>query len=415
MTDKSTMSGCASRRLVHRLALVLSIGLLPGPLIPAAAAEDALGLVARDSFYDPPVVIPRAGTLLRSEPLSGRKIPERAQAWRILYATTFANGSAATAVATVLAPATPTSSPRPVVMWLHSTVGVAQKCMPSLWTQPFAEIPAVREALEAGWVIVATDYATAGLADSPHEYLIGAGEARSGLDSVRAARQVKNLNLDRDHTVVWGYSQGGGSALWAGIVGPRYAPDVLLAGIAAIAPATDMAKIVALMDPTVAALITWYLGAAYSSFFPDVKLEESLDARALEALRRVAQHCTLDLTPILAEFGQFKGPAPVPDLARGTLGQRVKENIPSAAIAAPLLIAQGLSDDIIQPSVTDGFVNERCAAGQTLDYWVVPSGTHQSLLLAGSTLYRPLFEWTRDRFAGKPQTQGCHARAIAGK
>jgi hypothetical protein len=62
-------------------------------------------------------------------------------------------------------------------------------------------------------VIVATDYATEGRADSPHEYLIGEGEARSGFDAVRAAWQMKELRLDRNRTVVWGHSQGGQSAL----------------------------------------------------------------------------------------------------------------------------------------------------------------------------------------------------------
>jgi hypothetical protein len=52
--------------------------------------------------------------------------------------------------------------------------------------------------------------------DGPHAYMIGkGGEGRSGLDSVPAAKQMPELQLE-DRTVVWGHSQGGQSALWRG-------------------------------------------------------------------------------------------------------------------------------------------------------------------------------------------------------
>ena len=59
----------------------------------------------------------------------------------------------------------------------------------------------------AGWVVIATDYSFAEKG-GPHPYLIGEGEARATLDSVRSARQMSELTLDK-RMVVWGYSQGG--------------------------------------------------------------------------------------------------------------------------------------------------------------------------------------------------------------
>jgi len=412
MSNNATTARCKGARLRRRAAIALSLSSLLAN--PASAADAPLAYVARDSFYDPPSEIPRAGTVVRSEPLNGRQIPEGSQAWRLLYATTFGNGSPAWAVATVLASGKSAAGPRPVVMWLHGTAGLAQQCQPSLITQPFIAVPALREALDAGWVIVATDYATAVSADSPHEYLIGEGEARAGLDSVRAARQMKELTLDRERVVVWGFSQGGHSALWAGSLGPRYAPEVRLMGVAAFAPATDMVKTMTFWTPTDIAQTNWWLAFAYSSFYPDVKLEEVIDPRALEGVRRVARLCVLDPAPFVEEFGKFGGSPPLADFTKGTLGKRMEENIPTVAIAAPLLVAQGLSDADVPPTVTDGYVRDRCAAGQSLDYWLVPAATHGSLVF-GSTLDRPLMEWTRDRFAGKAQPKGCHARAISGE
>jgi enterochelin esterase-like enzyme len=75
--------------------------------------------------------------------------------------------------------------------------------------------------------------------------LIGEGVARAALDSVRAARQMAELTLDM-RTAVWGHSQGGHAALWTGIVGPRYAPDVEIVGVAAVASAANMPKILAM-------------------------------------------------------------------------------------------------------------------------------------------------------------------------
>lgn len=43
--------------------------------------------------------------------------------------------------------------------------------------------------------------------------------------------------------------------------------------------------------------------------------------------------------------------------------ERLRENAPNAPIEVPLLIAQGLSDVVIDPSVNDAYVKERCAAG----------------------------------------------------
>src|SRR5437899_3521559 len=113
--------------------------------------------------------------------------------------------------------------------------------MPSRVSAPSAGIPGRDRIVMAGWVVVETDYSFAEKG-GPHPYLIGEGEARATLDSVRAARQMSELTLDQ-RMVVWGYSQGGHAALWTGIVGPRYAPGLEILGVAAIAPAANIKNI----------------------------------------------------------------------------------------------------------------------------------------------------------------------------
>ena len=194
-----------------------------------------------DAFYTPPPAVPAVpGALVRSEPLTNRVLPPGSRAWRIMYTTTFPDGSPATSVATVLASSRPPPGPRPVIMWEHGTAGIQQKCMPSTVTSPFEGIPALDAVVNNGWVLVATDYAPN--PHGVHPYIIGQGESRSAVDSVRAARQMPELTLD-ERAVVWGHSQGGHAALSTGIYGPGYAPDVKLIGTAALAPASNMEQI----------------------------------------------------------------------------------------------------------------------------------------------------------------------------
>src|SRR5438132_1282053 len=146
---------------------------------------------APDAFYDPPSDLPhQPGALLRSEPLKDVILPAGMRGWRILYATTVDDSTPATAVATVFAPTDPPAGPRPVIAWEHATTGLLQKCMPSLMSAPTASIPGRDRIVMAGWVVVATDYSFAEKG-GPHPYLIGEGEARAALDSVRAARRLR--------------------------------------------------------------------------------------------------------------------------------------------------------------------------------------------------------------------------------
>src|SRR5256886_7875563 len=199
-------------------------------------------MLAPDAFYDPPSEIPRKpGALLRSEPLTDVILPAGIRGWRILYATTVDDTTPATAVAIVFAPAVPPAGPRSVIAWEHATTGLLQKCMPSLLSTPTKGIPERDRIVMAGSVVIAPDYSFAEKG-GPNPYLIGEGEARATLDSVRAAQQMSELTLDK-RMVVWGYSQGGHAALWTGIVGPRYAPDLEILGVVAIAPAANIKNI----------------------------------------------------------------------------------------------------------------------------------------------------------------------------
>jgi pimeloyl-ACP methyl ester carboxylesterase len=279
--------------------------------------------------------------------------------------------------------------------------------MPSLLSAATKGIPERDRIVRAGWVVVATDYSFAEK-DGPHPYLIGEGEARAALDSVRAARQMSELTLDK-RMVVWGYSQGGHTALWTGIVGPRYAPELEIRGVVAISPPANIEKALA-MNIEVDKRFGPYLARSYSRFYPDITFEEAIRPEALDAARQIANLCDFlprdDQKRMEELAATFEGPALAID-SNKALQVRLEQNTPDHSIQASVVIAQGLSDNVVPASVTDAYVEERCAAGQQLEYWTFAGRDHLTIIQPGTPLEDLLIKWTIERFANAPQATGC--------
>jgi pimeloyl-ACP methyl ester carboxylesterase len=336
--------------------------------------------------------------------------PRGARGLRILYATTRADGAPALASALVLIPTRPATAPRSLIVWTHGTTGVAPGCAPSLLAEPFANVPALAEAMTHGWVVVATDYTGLGT-EGMHPYLIGAGEARSALDSIRAARQVPALGLSSE-VVVWGHSQGGHAALWTGILAPTYAADAGIVGIAALAPASDLPALVerAQTDPA-GKIISSYLVAAYRAHYPAVQAQALLRSGARWAADDMARRCMADwrALPSVAEALAVRGSLFEGDPRAGAFGEALRKNSPEYAIAAPVWVAQGGADTLVAPAVQRAYVARRCAAGQAMQFREYPALDHLTLVGTTSPLVPDLIAWTQARFAHAPFATTCAA------
>jgi acetyl esterase/lipase len=391
------------------LATQRILGWVTFALLIATVAVVILWWVSRpqapDAFYRAEVE-GTPGTLLRSEALS-RAVPDGERAWRILYVTTRGDGSRTLASGVVMAPAH-ASGARPVLAWAHGTTGVAPGCAPSMLSNPFAQVPALKQIVAEGWVYVATDYAGLGT-EGPHAFLSGEDEARSELDAVRAARQLKEVKLE-NNVVVWGHSEGGHAALWTGIIGKRYAPDVHLAGIVPIAPATDLVALVARDRGAIINVLFSYIVHAYSDIYPDVKEADYLSTRASLFEADMAGRCLVDWRALVSlGESQLSGETIFSaDPTKGPLAKHLAQNTPDGLVPEPVLIAQGGADDVILPDIQQHFVQRRCAAGQSLEYKAYPGQDHDSITSEGSPLSLDLVRWTQDRFAGRPQASGCH-------
>ena len=385
-------------------AVVLALALV------AVSAVIHRSVSTPDAFYSPPNTIPaRPGVLLRSERFT-RGIPKDWRAWRILYTTTRDQNVPAVASGLVIASDKLPPGPRPVIAWAHGTTGVARQCAPSLlpsrWNADI--IPGVNQALARGWVIVATDYVGLGTA-GPHPYLIGQGEARSVLDSVRAAWQMPQLALQHV-TVLWGHSQGGHAVLWAGSLAPTYAPDVHVVGVAALAPASDLRALVEKVRSTLEGRVLGaYILSAYSDIYPDVSFDHYVRPAARVIVRGAAGRC-LDIpeaVPSVVTAVLSRQPIYAVAPLAGALGRRLAENTPTGSIKVPLLIAQGLNDHLVLPSMQRSYVNRLCHSGQGVEYRVYRGRDHLSLLWPRSRLISYLLTWTSARFAERPLRNEC--------
>jgi uncharacterized membrane protein HdeD (DUF308 family) len=391
------------------VSLVVALGLL------LASSRIHRGTAAPDAFYSPPKDVPsRPGVLLRSGGFT-TGIPHDAKAWRILYTTTTMGGRPAVASAVVVAGKSAPASPRPVIAWAHGTTGFARKCAPSLLARGLeaGALPALDQVIANGWVLVATDYVGLGT-KGPHPYLIGEPEARSVLDSVRAARRLPGLRLQK-RTVVWGHSQGGGAALWTGILAPSYAQDDNVIGVAALSPATELPTIFdAIKDTPVGKIMGPYALAAYSAYYTDVHFNDYVRPTARVIAHATANRC-LSGPEALVSIATNAGKEPIftrnPD--EGALGKALAENIPLHPIEAALFVGQGLADTLVLPSAQKTYVDAMCKAGQALEYRTYKGYGHVGVVLdPKSPLIPDLLQWTKNRLDGKEPPHGC---ALAGR
>lgn len=298
------------------------------------------------------------------------------------YRSTGVDGSVVEESAVVWFPPGPRSGA--TVAWAHQTVGIADVCAPSI--KDDVSVPGLDDLLAAGDVVVAPDYEGLGTAGD-HPYLVGNSEGRSVLDAVRAARAAAAV---QGPSAVFGWSQGGHAALFAGKLAPTYAPDVQLVGVAAIAPVTSVTALVDGQSPlarvpgVVSMVATGYLAA-----YPELDAGEVL---ADPATQLAAARSVCDTATALASTAT-RSPGP-------TWTARLEENDPSAtAIDVPVLLAQG-DDDYLLPVGAAIRAGERlCAKGSVVQMLRYPRVGHDSVPAASKD---DVLTWLGDQLSGRP-------------
>ncbi len=249
---------------------------------------------AGDAFYQPPDPIPgsKPGDLIWATELPGSVAG--ATTWKVLYRSENLQGEPIAVSGLVVAPdgAAPGN---PVLTWAHGTTGLGDQCAPSklFTTSASGEKLLAPLAIAQGWTFLATDYEGLGT-PGDHPYLVGLSEARGVLDIVRAAKQLPATGVDTDSPVmIFGHSQGGGSALFAAEQAATWAPELKVVGTAAGAPAGDLDTIVPAVwsDTTILNPFAGSVIAGFEAGYPDLSSDAVANAAGQAAIDEVATEC----------------------------------------------------------------------------------------------------------------------------
>jgi pimeloyl-ACP methyl ester carboxylesterase len=294
----------------------------------------------------------------------------------------------------------------PVLSFAHGTVGLADRCAPSADTR-LSEITATAAGLLTafGIAIVQSDYEGLGT-PGRHPYLVGESEGRGVLDIVRASREIPGANLS-NRVIVWGHSQGGHAALFAGEIAPTWAPDLRILGIVAGAPPSQLTNVAGSIENSPFRGYVFMVAAGLHAADPSLPLDAVLTPKGMATLPVVDTGCNREV------FAAFR-PGSLDDyvmregLLRSPWKEALERNEPgNRPIAAPVLIVHGDRDEQIPVATSATLRTKLCRLGVTVDRKVYRGADH-----AGAALVS-LFDvssWITKRLAGAKAPSSCPRR-----
>jgi predicted esterase len=369
----------------------------------AAARQQALA-----PFYEVPgsAVAGPPGSVIRSELVDFA--PAGSRGWRLLFRSQDAAGRPTVSSGMVFAPDGPApAGGRPVLAWAHGTVGMGPSCAPSRASKPLSQLdPFLGAVLQQGWVVTAPDYAGLGT-PGVQAYLVGVTGARDVLNSVRAARALSQTGAGRT-LAVWGHSQGGQSSLFAAALAASYAPELHLVAAGAAAPAAELGP---LFRQQYDKAVVWAIGpevaVAWPASYAGLTVSDVLTPTGLATYKQTAQLCVIGaaLQGIVRQDllrQRFFSTDPTANPA--WMAPLEANTAPPPPPGVPLLIAQGLADQVVLPNTTALLVQRYCAAGAPLTTFWDPGASHAQIATAAGPMFA---SWLADRAARRSQQLSC--------
>jgi pimeloyl-ACP methyl ester carboxylesterase len=370
------------------------------------------------SFYTPPSPLP-AGN--HGDLIWYRKaliaIPGASQvnSWTVLYRSTDAVGEPNVVTGTVLVPVAPWGSwwtPRPIISYAVGTQGLCQTCAPSMQfvNGTDYENANIATALNKGYAVLVTDNPGYTTGDVP-TYMAGISQGHAVLDIVKAASQIPSISISGNTKVaIWGYSQGGQSASFAGQQQPVYAPDMDLVGVAAGGVPADFFEVAKYLDGNNGAgfLLSTVIGlwAQYPEGIPldtmvnsqgEIAIQKDLSMGVFEAL---FTFMNTKLSTLVIGNPPLNTLLTIPSVHETLLAQELG----NSTIEAPLLLYHGTSDEFIPLEQSLELKEKYCSLGIKTTYMVFP-GEH---IITQFQAAPYVLSWISDRFNGYSANSTCN-------
>lgn len=335
--------------------------------------------------------------------LTGRQL----QAARVVYRSTNGDNGAQTVVSgSVFTPVgEPPQGGWPILSFGHGTTGIDEGCAPSVSDSLLGLSDLVVGFVKTGHAVALADYQGLG-EKGVHPYTDAKTAGLNMIDAVRALRHTFANTSTR--WLALGGSQGGGAAWAADEQASTYAPELDLVGAVADSPAADVTRVV---DGAAARTLTADQRPAFlaiveslARLHPQVNRDafrRGAAARywdvALSCAGATAQARNDALAQVTADDIRPASPAAANQL-RTMLSAWA---LPQRRLSAPLSVAYGGADTLVDAQWTTDAIARACALGGTVEWDLQPAKGH------GDVDVSRQIAWIADRFAGRPAVNEC--------
>jgi hypothetical protein len=390
------------------VALTLPIGFRLATLVvdglrgdvPAAAA---VPIDTAEVGGTGPGALVSATTMPGVQKVAGRQL----QAARVVYRSTNGDTGARTTVSgSVFTPVgEPPPGGWPILSFGHGTTGIDEQCAPSVSDSLGGLSDLVIGFVKTGHAVALADYQGLG-EKGVHPYTDAKTAGLNMIDAVRALRHTFANTSTR--WLALGGSQGGGAAWAADEQASTYAPELNIVGAVADSPAADVTGV---LDGAEARTLTADQRPAFlaiveslARLHPDVNRDDFRRGAAarywdltVSCSAETAQARTDALAQVTADDIRPASPAAA-DQLRKTLSAWA---LPQRPLSAPLSVAYGGADTLIDAQWTTDAIAKACALGGNVEWDLQPSKGH------GDVDVSRQIAWIADRFAGRPAVNEC--------
>jgi secretory lipase len=387
-------------------------------LAPVASAKPTKPVQGPEgpAFYAPPKQANpvKHGTLIRYRATSvSVGATAETKAWNLIYRSRGAQDAPDAVAGTAFVPSAPWDGPgaRPIVSFAVGTQGLGESCAPSRQFDAGTEYENanISAALNQGWAVLVTDYEGYLDGQTP-TYSAGRSQGHAVLDIVRAARKLPGAGLSRKAEVaLWGYSQGGQSAAWAGEQESSYTPEADVQGVVAGGVPADLLAVAHGLDGNVGEGLLLAANIGIDQAYPkEFKLDSHLNDAGRAASEAIKAQCVGETLASyaghsLSEYS--KGNQTLDQLAARKGIKKVfrLNKLGLGKPKVPVLQFHSLNDDIVPLGQAVDLRDTYCHKGVTEQFTTYP-GNHVTGAFTGS---QAAVDWIAARFAGDPAPDNC--------
>jgi hypothetical protein len=364
-----------------------------------------------DSFYTVPSPLPcgdHGDLIWYREASAVLPLAPEFKSWNVLYLSTDALGVANAVIGTVFVPRKCFN--KQVISYAVGTHGLAPICAPSKQFELGADIESenIAAALWAGYAVLVSDNPGFTNGDVP-SYMVGIAQGHACLDIIRAAKQIPNAGIPaRAKTAIWGYSQGGQTAPWAGQLQPDYTPELDLVGVAAGGVPADLIQVGHNIDGKLGSSFLFQVVLGLWTQYPEsVPLDTLANDLGKEAIQRSREICVFDalFEQMHQELSEFViGNPTLSELIEDYVYQPLEDQkLGKTAIQAPVYLYHGTADEFILLEQHLELKEAYCAMGVNTTFAVYPADHMTTFGQAP----KYVLAWLKDRFDGIPTDGTC--------